>query len=65
MLSLLTGRKAYGVDRSAGKAGELDGVTKKYVLTPLEATLRAIIPGLSDDVPFTNFSVGVRSAVPR
>jgi len=58
VLSALRGRKAYGVDVTQPPEQLVDRKSKYYILTPLEATLRAVMPGV--DVPYTNVSTGVR-----
>lgn len=59
VLAELAGLQALGADWSKPREERLDPVTRKYVLAPRPATLSAIMPGLLD-VPYTNFSVGVR-----
>lgn len=58
VLELLCDRKAYGVDPSWPLGEQVDAATGRFVLTPVEATLRAVMPTAS--VPYTNFSIGVR-----
>lgn len=58
ILSLLRDRKAYGVDPTWPPGERVDAATGRYVLTPVEATLKVVmLPGVS--VPHSNFSIGV------